>query len=70
MTEPVTNTRFDATHPTFEHACRKSPASDLIRLVLAVTDMVLRLKANWMGASSSIPSRAHDAALSQPTTPD
>lgn len=69
MTDPVTHIRLAAL-PTFENACRKSPASDLIRLVLVVTDLVLRLKAKWMGEPSSIPSRAHDAALSQPNTTD
>ena len=69
MTDFVTNTRVDS-QPAFEDACRKSPAPDLIRLVLAVTDLVLRLKANWMGDPSRVPSRAHNAALSQPDTPD
>ena len=69
MTNPVTNSGTERNLPTFEEACRKSSAPDLIRLVLAVADVVQRLNARWMRDPASIPSRAQDAAFTHPDTP-
>lgn len=69
MTDPVTNSGTEQILPTFEDACRKSPAPDLIRLGLAIADVVQRLTARWIHRPSLIQPPIHDPRAMQVNTP-